>query len=40
MPSTYAAEAVDLSDRLPGLSFADTVDYPPLADAGDLLIRL
>ena len=36
---TFAANAVDLPDRLLSRSFTDTVDLPPLTAAVDLLIR-
>ena len=36
---TFAANAVDLPDRLLSRSFADTVDLSPLTAAVDLLIR-
>ena len=36
---TFAADAVDLPDRLRSRSFTDTVDLPTLTDAVDLLIH-
>jgi hypothetical protein len=38
MPSTSAAEAVGLPDRLLSRSFADTGNLPPLSNTVDLLM--